>query len=209
MSHRTTGRGRALAGGALALAATLALAGCEGSGPGADEAAKKPDLKVTGAYIPEPTMDDMAAGFLTVTNKGGAADSLTSATSDVAGSVTLHSTKGGAMKEEKSFGVPAGGELRFVSGGNHLMLEELKRKPKRGEKVALTLHFRKSDPITVEVPVKEATYSPGKGGDTDASHDTHMSNMSNASRVSNTSNAPQASNTSSASNTPHMSHKTH
>ncbi|QQC90280.1 copper chaperone PCu(A)C [Streptomyces alfalfae] len=203
MSHRTTGRGRALAGGAVALAATLALAGCEGSGPGADEAAKKPDLKVTGAYIPEPTMDDMAAGFLTVTNKGGAADTLTSATSDVAGSVTLHSTKGGAMKEEKSFGVPAGGELRFVSGGNHLMLEKLKRKPKRGEKVAMTLHFRTSDPITIEVPVKEATYSPGEDGGADASHETHMSHASHTSGASITPGTPGTS------NTPHMSHKSH
>ncbi|WP_369212032.1 copper chaperone PCu(A)C [Streptomyces flavofungini] len=182
MSHRTTGRRRALAGGALALAAALTLAGCGGSGSGTGSgdtgAAKKPEIAVAGAYIPEPTMDDMAAGFFTVTNKGGAADSLTSATSDIAGSVTLHSTKGGVMKEQKSFEVPAGGELRFASGGNHVMFEKLKRKPKRGEKVALTLHFRAADPVTVEVPVKEATYSPGEDGGSDASHDTHMSHQS-------------------------------
>ncbi|CAM5601288.1 Copper chaperone PCu(A)C OS=Streptomyces alboniger OX=132473 GN=CP975_17300 PE=4 SV=1 [Streptomyces alboniger] len=85
------------------------------------------------------------------------------------------------MKEEKSFGVPAGGELKFASGGNHLMLEKLKRKPKQGEKVAMTLHFRTSDPITIEVPVKEATYRPGADGGADASHDTHMSHQSHQS----------------------------
>ncbi|MEV7194889.1 copper chaperone PCu(A)C [Streptomyces sp. NPDC093510] len=159
MNHRTT-KHRVLATGALALTAALALAGCGGdSDSGSGDAEKKPELKVSGAYIPEPTMDDMAAGFFKLTNKGGA-DKLTSATSDIAGSVTLHSTKGGAMKEEKSFDVPANGELDFASGGNHLMLEKLERKPKQGEKIAMTLHFQKSDPITVEVPVKEATYSP-------------------------------------------------
>ncbi|WP_447038620.1 copper chaperone PCu(A)C [Streptomyces sp. DSM 118878] len=191
----TTGRRRALAGGALALAGTLALAGCGDSGSGTAETSKKPELNVTAAYIPEPTADDMAAGFLTVTNKGGAADSLTSATSDIAGSVTLHSTKGGVMEEEKSFDVPAGGELKFASGANHLMLEKLKRKPKRGEKVAMTLHFRTSDPVTIEVPVKEATYSPDgsdgreKGGGTDTSHDTHMSHGTHMSHTSHVTHA--------------------
>ncbi|MFD4631676.1 copper chaperone PCu(A)C [Streptomyces sp. NPDC058284] len=156
----------------MALAAALALAGCGGSDSGKDSepaSAKAPDLKVSGAYIPEPTMADMAAGFLTLTNKGGA-DKLTSATSDVAGSVTLHSTKGGAMKEQKSFDVPAGGHLDFTSGGNHLMLEKLKRKLEQGEKVTLTLRFQKSDPVKVEVPVKEATYQPKQH---DTSHNSH------------------------------------
>ncbi|MEU5578359.1 copper chaperone PCu(A)C [Streptomyces huasconensis] len=177
MNHRTTVRRRALAGGALALAAALTLAGCnDDSGSSGTQTAKKPELKVGGAYIPEPTMDDMAAGFFTLTNKGGAADRLTSATSDIAGAVTLHSTKGGVMKEQKSFDVPADGELVLASGGNHLMLEKLEHKPKRGEKVAMTLHFQKSDPITIEVPVKEATYRPEQpGGGSKTSHGTHMS----------------------------------
>ncbi|MCF3118526.1 copper chaperone PCu(A)C [Streptomyces arenae] len=168
MNHRSTTRRRALTGGTLALTAALTLAGC-GDDSGSGDKDAKPELKVSGAYIPQPTMDDMAAGFFTLTNKGGA-DKLTSATSDIAGSVTLHSTKGGVMKEEKSFDVPANGHLDFASGGNHLMLEKLKRKPKQGEKVSLTLRFQKSDPITVEVPVEEATYKPAQH---DTSHNSH------------------------------------
>ncbi|MEU4797154.1 copper chaperone PCu(A)C [Streptomyces sp. NPDC023327] len=181
---RTTRRRRALAAGALALTAALALAGCgDDSGSGskdsaaASAAAKQPDLRIGGAYIPEPTMADMAAGYFTLTNKGGA-DRLTSVTSDVAGSITLHSTEGGAMKERKSFEVPAGGKLELAGGGNHLMLENLKRKLKRGERVPLTLRFQKSDPITIEVPVKEATYRPGQHDGSNASHDTHMTHSS-------------------------------
>lgn len=155
---------RTLLGGAMALTAGLALAGCsDASGDKAGaKASDKPDLKVAGAFMPEPAMDDMASGFFTVTNKGGA-DKLTSVTSSVAQNVTLHSTKDNAMKEQKSFDVPANGELDFARGGNHLMFEELKQKPKQGDKVAVTLHFEKSDPIRIEVPVKAATYNPKPG----------------------------------------------
>ncbi|MGW2225774.1 copper chaperone PCu(A)C [Streptomyces formicae] len=171
MNHRTTTHRRALAGGAIALAAALTLAGCGGDSDSKDSA-DKPELKVSGAFIPEPTMDDMAAGFLKIDN-AGAADELTSATSDIAGDVTLHSSKGGAMKEQDSFAVPADGELDFTRGGNHLMFEKLKRKPKQGDKVAVTLHFRKSDPIKVEVPVKEATHNPEQQGE--SAHGSHTS----------------------------------
>ncbi|GHE41896.1 hypothetical protein GCM10018785_09280 [Streptomyces longispororuber] len=163
MNHRTTRR-RLLTGGALALAAALALTGCDSGDDDSGDAADKPELKVSGAYIPAPAMADMAGGFFTLTNKG-AADKLTSASSPLAGSVTLHATKGGTMKEQRSFDVPANGELVFARGGNHIMLEKLKRKPKQGDTVEVTLRFEKADPITVEMPVKAATYNPGTGGD--------------------------------------------
>jgi len=148
-----------LALGALTLAAGLALTAC-GSGSEADsDSADKPDVKVEGAFIPEPASGDMAAGFFTVHNKG-AADTLTSVSSGISQKVTLHSTKGGVMKERKSFAVPANGELDFERGGNHLMFENLKRKPAEGDKVSVQLHFTKSGTVTVSFPVKVATYNP-------------------------------------------------
>ncbi|MEV0443688.1 copper chaperone PCu(A)C [Streptomyces spectabilis] len=169
MNHRTTRR-RLLTGCAIALTAGLALTGCNDdkndngdkgtkSSEASADAATKPELKVSGAYVPVPAMDDMAGGFFTLTNKG-AADKLVSASSPLAGSVTLHATKGSTMKEQKSFAVPANGRLVFARGGNHIMLEKLKHKPKQGDKVEVTLRFEKSAPITVEMPVKEATYNP-------------------------------------------------
>ncbi|TGB11376.1 copper chaperone PCu(A)C [Streptomyces sp. MZ04] len=155
---------RTLISGAMTLTAGLALAGCSDSS--ADKASEvseaKPSLKVSGAFMPEPTMDTMASGFFTVTNKGST-DKLTSVTSSLADNVTLHSTKGSAMKEQKSFDVPANGELDFARGGNHLMFESLKSKPKQGDKVAVTLHFQKSGAVEVEFPVKAATYNPKPG----------------------------------------------
>jgi hypothetical protein len=147
--------------GAAALTAaalTLALAGCGSD----DSASSEPELKVTGAYMPAPVADTMAAGFFTVTNSGGT-DTLTSVTSDLSDDVTLHSTKGGAMEEEKSFAIPADGTLAFASGGNHLMFEKLSHRPREGEKVSLTLHFARTGTVKVSMPVKSATYNPKTG----------------------------------------------
>jgi len=144
-------------GRAVAMAtAGLVLAGCGGAGgPSSD----KPELKITGAYMPVPVSSDMAAGFFTVTNSG-AADTLTSVTSGIAEDVTMHSTENGAMREKKSFTVPANGTLDFARGGNHLMFDMLTHKPKQGERVSVRLHFATSGTITVEMPVKSATYTP-------------------------------------------------
>ncbi|MGD1219355.1 MULTISPECIES: copper chaperone PCu(A)C [Streptomyces] len=151
---------RPLAACAVLVATAATLAGC-GSGDGGSSAGR-PELKVTGAYMPAPSMATMAAGFFTVSNTGGA-DTLTSVTSSLSDDVTLHSTQGGAMEEEKSFAVPAKGTLNFASGGNHLMFEKLTRKPEQGEKVAVELHFAKSGTVKISMPVKSATYTPKTG----------------------------------------------
>lgn len=143
----------------VVLTGALLLAGC-GSADSPDDS--KAELSVAGAYMPQPVSDSMAAGFLTVTNKGGTQDELTSVTSDV-GDVTAHETVGSSMQEARDVAVPAHGQLVFKSGGSHLMFEKLKRKPKQGEKVTVKLHFAESGTVTVEMPVKSATYSPKTG----------------------------------------------
>lgn len=142
---------------AAVLAASLLAAGCGSS----DDSG--PDLSVSGAYMPQPVSDSMAAGFLTIENAGGTEAELTSVTSDIAGTVTVHETVDSAMKEVANLPVPADGEVVFKSGGNHLMFEKLKRKPKQGDTVSVVLHFAEADPVTVEMPVKPATYTPATG----------------------------------------------
>ncbi|MFD8231157.1 copper chaperone PCu(A)C [Streptomyces sp. NPDC059696] len=154
---------RRLAPAALAIAGALALAGCGGSDADGGNDSGTPELSAASAYMPQPVSDDMAAGFLTVTNKGDAADELTSVTSDIAGQVTVHETVDGAMQEVKSLTIPAGGRLELRSGGDHLMFEQLKSKPKEGQTVSVELHFAHSDPVKVEMPVKPPTYTPTTG----------------------------------------------
>ncbi|MEU8454836.1 copper chaperone PCu(A)C [Streptomyces griseoaurantiacus] len=153
---------RSLAVVAGAAVTALALTGCGGSEDSGTSASAKPELKVSGAYMPAPLSGDMATGFFTVTNSGGA-DTLTSVSSDAAADVTMHETKDGAMVEEDSFAVPADGRLAFASGGNHLMFEKLDHRPKEGDKVAVDLHFARSGTVEVEIPVKSATYVPKTG----------------------------------------------
>ncbi|KES05314.1 hypothetical protein BU52_20390 [Streptomyces toyocaensis] len=146
---------------AVAVAGALVLGGCggsDGSGSGGGDA----ELSVGSAYMPQP-VSDMAAGFLTITNDGAAADRLTSVSSDAAGQVTVHETVDGAMRQVEALDIPAHGSLVLESGGNHLMFEQLKRRPKQGQKVPVELRFDRSDPVTIEIPVKPATYSPKTG----------------------------------------------
>ncbi|MFJ8147461.1 copper chaperone PCu(A)C [Streptomyces sp. NPDC096048] len=146
---------------AVTLIGALVLAGCGDSDTdsGSDSSAAGAELSVGAAYIPQPVSDSMAAGFLTITNKGDAEDELTSVTSE-AGDVTVHETVDGTMQEVDRLPIPAHGQLVFKSGGNHLMFEKLKQQPKQGQTVSVELHFAHSDPVMVELPVKAATYQP-------------------------------------------------
>ncbi len=147
----------------IAITGALALAGCGSSNVSGSSGSSLPELSVGASYMPQPVSTDMAAGFLTITNKGGTKDELTSVTSDSAGEITMHETNGGAMEQVSSFEVPAHGQLVFKSGGNHLMFEKLKRRPAQGDTITLKLKFAESGPLTVEMPVKSATYNPSTG----------------------------------------------
>ncbi|WP_406861943.1 copper chaperone PCu(A)C [Streptomyces sp. HUAS MG47] len=153
MTRRTT------ALSVVALAAALALTGCSTSSSASTD--DKPKLEVSGAFMPQPVMD-MAGGFLTVKNTGGAADKLTSVTSPLSDDVQIHETKNQKMQQVESFDIPANGELNLERGGNHIMFMKIKQKPKQGDKVSIQLHFEKSEPITVELPVEAPNHNPQK-----------------------------------------------
>jgi periplasmic copper chaperone A len=142
----------------IAATAALVLAGATACSASPD---RGPELKVSGAYIPQPALADLAAGYLTVTNTGGEDARLTSVTSDLSRDVTLHSTQDNRMRRVSSLTVPAGGRLTLALGGDHLMLADLGHKPVAGERVTLRLHFDDAGTIDVRVPVKPAGYHPG------------------------------------------------
>lgn len=159
--HRRTRTAPAAAALALSGALALALGGC-GSSSGGESEEGPPKLKASGAYVPQPVMKDMAGGFMVIENTGGEDDALTSVTSDISKDVQLHKTENQQMQQVKSFPVPAGGELALSRGGNHIMFLGLSRKPAEADKVSVELHFEKSDPIKVSVPVKATNYAPAK-----------------------------------------------
>jgi copper(I)-binding protein len=100
----------------------------------------------------------VGAGFMRLRN-AGAADRVVGASAPVAGRVEMHVTlrEGDVMKmrEVKSFEVPAGGSFELKPGGAHLMLVDLKRPLKKGEKVPLTLKLEKGGELKMELSVEE------------------------------------------------------
>lgn len=163
-NRRTTGAA------ALALAGALALGGCS-AGTAEHGAAEHGDakhdagLEVSGAYMPEPLMKDMAGGYFVVENHDDDGDDkLTRVTSRIAASVDMHRTEGGQMQQVDSLPVPAGGRLELSRGGNHLMFHDLERKPTEGDTVQVKLHFAHHDPVTVSLPVEATNHTPATSG---------------------------------------------
>ncbi|MFD3869129.1 copper chaperone PCu(A)C [Streptomyces sp. NPDC058623] len=156
MNRRTT---RTLAA-ALSLTAALAISGCSSDSAdssGADGG--KPELTVSGAFMPEPVNDKMAGAFMVIKNGSKTADKLTGVTSPLSDDLQIHETKDQKMQQVQSLDVPANGELKLARGGDHVMFMGLKNKPAVGDKVTVELRFEKAGPVKVEVDVKERTYN--------------------------------------------------
>lgn len=95
----------------------------------------------------------IAAGYL-VLEGGDAPDRLVGASSPSAAAVSLHRTDpSGAMVDTDAVDVPAGGEVPFLPGGDHLMLEGLVAPLLPGERVLLDLEFADAGVVRVEAPV--------------------------------------------------------
>ncbi len=101
----------------------------------------------------------VSAAYMTISNSGGTADKLISATTDVAGAVELHTTEVkdnvAKMQQVQSIEVPANGEVQLKSGGYHIMLLNLQRDLQPGDTLTLILTFEKAGKVTVTVPVRQ------------------------------------------------------
>ncbi|HEY5334477.1 MAG TPA: copper chaperone PCu(A)C [Mycobacteriales bacterium] len=122
-------------------------------------------IQVTGAYIPQPANNAVAAAYFTVTDDG-AADVLTGATSDVSTDVGLHETvdsgSTGTMVSVPSIAIPAHGSAKLAAGGYHVMLMHPSTLTV-GQQVRMTLHFQHAAPLTLLVPVVPLTDSDSMG----------------------------------------------
>jgi len=101
----------------------------------------------------------VAAGYMTITNKGTTADRLVSASSPSAGKVEIHemSMDGGVMKmRELPGGLPidAGKTVALTPGSYHLMMMNLTAPLKRGDKVPVALTFEKAGKVDVTLDVQ-------------------------------------------------------
>lgn len=131
---------------AAAFAITAALAA-----PVAARDAVKGDLTLSNPELRASLgVNPNTGGYLTVTNKG-AADALIAASCTCAREVQMHrmSMNGSVMSMNRvtSLAVPARGKLKLKSGGAHLMVMGLKKPLAEGEKVRMTLTFRRAGKV--------------------------------------------------------------
>ncbi len=119
----------------------------------------KPQIVVENAWVREvPPVSVMSAAFLRIRNTGNEDDILIGVRSDASRIAEIHTTimKDSMMKMRrlKEVKIPAGGSVEFRPMGKHIMLIDLKKPLKAGDKVKIILIFKKSGKITVEASVK-------------------------------------------------------
>ncbi|MBI4638806.1 MAG: copper chaperone PCu(A)C [Candidatus Rokubacteria bacterium] len=98
------------------------------------------------------------AVYVTVVNRGKAADSVVAAATDAADKVELHETYNMSgmmmMRPLPKFDVPAGGKLEMKPGSYHLMLFGLRRDLEPGDTVKVTLTLEKAGALSVDARVR-------------------------------------------------------
>ena len=100
----------------------------------------------------------VGAGYVTITNKGTADDTLVSASSPVAGKTQIHEMKmdGDVMKMNEVEGglvIPAGQSVTLAPGGLHIMLMDLKEQLVEGSTFPVTLTFATAGTIEIQLVV--------------------------------------------------------
>ncbi len=135
------------------LALAMMLGACGGGGV-------KPVAKIGPLEIFDPwarvTLKEGAV-YLAIRNTGDADDVLVAASTDVA-RVELHTTmmRGGQMVMEPVQSVPvrAGAWAALQPGGLHIMLVDLRRELRPGDRINLELRFEKAGTVSITVPVR-------------------------------------------------------
>ncbi len=99
-----------------------------------------------------------AAGYMVIRNKSAQPERLVGGSSQAAAKLETHaSIQDGdimRMREVKGYGIPAKGSFELRPNGSHLMLVDLKKPLKEGDKVPVVLKFEKSGEVKVDFEVR-------------------------------------------------------
>lgn len=124
------------------------------------------DVVITNSYVRVAQAQGTSAAYMTVTNRGTVAHTITSASGDAAQAIELHNhvEEGGMMRMRKIEGIeiPAGATVQLQPGGLHIMLIGLKQNLQDGASVHLDLSFEDGSKQMLMAPVK-ATPAMGPG----------------------------------------------
>ena len=133
------------------LLATLLVSAC-GAASG--------ELTIQDAWARPANTGENGAAYFIIENGTASDDSLMGVSSDIATAAEVHMSMADAngvmsMQMQDAVIIPAGEPVEFKPGGLHVMLVNLTRDLKPGETITLTLNFKETGNVIVEVPVKE------------------------------------------------------
>ncbi|MFO1173751.1 MAG: copper chaperone PCu(A)C [Paracoccaceae bacterium] len=117
-------------------------------------------VHVTDAYARFVPGARTGAIYLTIENHAKVEEHLVSVATDIAGKTQLHQSVQGsdgmmAMPEmTDGLAIAPGAIAQLKSGGDHIMVMDLKTHPKDGDTFTLTLTFSHAGQVKVEVPVR-------------------------------------------------------
>lgn len=121
----------------------------------------RPKLDADDGWALEAGKSGTAAAYLTIENRGGA-DMLTGVRAGI-GRASLHETsiENGIARmrpihASEGMVVPSNGKLVLAQGGAHIMITDLARPLRAGDRFNLTLMFDKSRPEKVQIFVRPA-----------------------------------------------------
>jgi copper(I)-binding protein len=118
------------------------------------------DLVITQGWSRAAGAGGQGAGFLTISNQGGAADRLLAASSPASGKMELHThIRDGdvmRMREVPAIDIPAGQTVTLRPGGLHLMFMGLTQPLQQGQKIPVTLRFERAGEVRIELDVQAA-----------------------------------------------------
>jgi copper(I)-binding protein len=121
---------------------------------------KAGDLVITQAWSrATPGGAKVAGGYLTIENKGSAPDRLIGGSTGVADKVQVHemTTTNGVMTMrplDNGLAIEPGKTVKLAPGGYHLMMLDLKKPLKQGDKVPVTLEFEKAGKVKLTLDVQ-------------------------------------------------------
>jgi copper(I)-binding protein len=128
--------------------------------PARAEEVKAGDLVITQGWSrATPGGAKVGGGYLTIENKGSAPDRLIGGSADIAGKVEVHemTMNNGVMTMrplDKGLTIEPGKTAKLAPGGYHLMMFDLKRALKQGDKLPVTLEFEKAGKVTISLDVQ-------------------------------------------------------
>jgi hypothetical protein len=128
--------------------------------PASAQEVKAGDLVITQAWSrATPGGAKVGGGYLTIENKGSTPDRLIGGSADVADKVQVHemAMNNGVMTMrplDKGLVIEPGKTVKLAPGGYHLMLLDLKRPLKQGDKLPVTLEFERAGKVSLSLDVQ-------------------------------------------------------